>query len=117
MRRSAGWLSSALVALVVMLAPRWIAAVVLFVPVALLACWVMWDSLSLAEKAVDDRADLVPRIPRRLPRVPEKVKHARVPPVPRLPRIRRLPPEVMLPPGAEVVPGSFQAWLRPPRKD
>ena len=117
MNRPAGWLGAALAALVVMLAHKWITAGLLLAGLTLVAGWVTWESLARAERASDDRADLVPHEPRRLPRIPEKVKHARIPPVPRLPRVRRLPPEVMMPPGAEVVPGSIQRWLRPPGKD
>lgn len=116
MGKASAWVGAAAAALVIMLAPAAFAAGTIFVVVATLAGWITWSSLSHAERAVDDRADLVPHEPRHLPRIPDRVRHAQLPPPPRLPRIARLPPEVVLPPLAREVPGTIQAWLRPPKK-
>lgn len=113
--RTAGWSGAAIAALVVMLAPRLIAGIVLFSVLATVACWIGWSCMADARKATDDRADLVVREPRRLPRVPDQVRHARLPPPPRLPRVSRLPPE-LVPPGVEVIPGSIHGWFRPPKR-
>jgi hypothetical protein len=112
----APWLFGAVVALAAMMAPHVITGVVLFAALVTLVCWIGWCSMAEAVKATDDRADLVPHEPRRLPSIPDRVRHAQLPPAPMIPRPRALPPEV-LPPGAAVVPGAIQGWLRPPRKD
>jgi hypothetical protein len=112
----AAWVFGAVVALAAMMAPHLITGVVLLAVLAGLVGWVGWCSLAEAVKATDDRADLVEHAPRRMPRVPDRVRHAQLPPAPVIPRPRRLPPEV-LPPGAAVVPGAIQGWLRPRGKD
>lgn len=114
--RTAGLVFATVVATVAMLAPHWITGITLFVVLTGLTCWIGWQSLAVAVKATDDRADLVPHEPRRMPRLPEKVRHAQLPPPPIIPRPRPLPPEI-LPPGATVVPGALQGWLRSPGKD
>lgn len=114
--RTAPWVFAAVVATASMLAPHWITGITLFAVLAGLACWICWQSLAVAVKATDDRADLVPHEPRRMPRLPDRVRHAQLPPAPVIPRPRPLPPEV-LPPGAAVVPGAIRGWLRPPGKD
>jgi hypothetical protein len=114
--RTAAWVFGAVVALVVMLAPRWVAGATLFAVSAGVTGWIGWHSMADAVKATDDRADLVPHEPRRMPRLPDAVRHAQLPPAPVIPRPRPLPPEV-LPPGVTVVPGAFRGWLRPPGKD
>jgi hypothetical protein len=114
--QSATWLGSAITALVVMLAPRWIAGAVLFVAAAFAVYWLGWSCMTDAHRAIDDRADLVPREPRTLSRIPEGVRYVQLPPPPRLPRIQPLPPKYALPPLAREVPGSIQGWLRPSEK-
>jgi hypothetical protein len=114
--RAASWVFAAVVATASMMAPHLITGVVLFAALVALIGWVGWCSLAEAVKAVDDRADLVPHVPRRMPRIPDRVRHAQLPPAPVIPRPRALPPEV-LPPGAVVVPGAIRGWLRPPGKD
>lgn len=114
--RAAGWVFAGVTATAAMMAPHLITGVVLFAVLAVLTGWIGWFSLAGAVRATDDRADLVPHVPRRMPRVPDRVRHAQLPPPPVLPRPRRLPPEV-LPPGVTVVPGSLQGWLKPPGKD
>jgi len=114
--RTAAWVFSGVVATASMLAPHWITGITLFAVLAGLTWWIGWQSLAEAVKATDDRADLVPHEPRRLPRLSGRVRHAQLPPPPVIPRPRALPPEV-LHPGVTVVPGAFRGWLRPPGKD
>jgi hypothetical protein len=116
MNGRAAWIFGAVVAAASMLAPHWITGITLFAVLAGLTGWIGWCSLAEAVKATDDRADLVPHEPRRLPSIPDRVRHAQLPPPPVIPRPRRLPPEV-LPPGAVAVPGAIRGWLRPPEKD
>lgn len=117
MGKASAWSGAACAALVIMLAPRLIAGIVLFSVLALVACWVGWSCMADARRAEDDRADLVPHEPRRMPRIPDRVRHAQLPPPPRLPRLRKLPPEFDVPPGVVVTPGTIQEWFRPQRKD
>lgn len=114
--RAAAWAFAGVTATAAMMAPHLITGIVLLAGLVTLTVWIGWFSLAEAVRATDDRADLVPHVPRRMPRVPNRVRHAQLPPPPVLPRPRRLPPEV-LPPGAIVVPGSFRGWLKSPGKD
>lgn len=113
MNRVWQWAGAAVVALVIMLAPHTVAAILLLGVLLPVSGWLAWHSLTGGEEAVDDRADLVEHEPRRLPDVAEKVRHAQrnLPPAPRLPPLPRraepLPGEV---------PGTIQGWLRSPKR-